>query len=150
MKQQQTVTFEEPTRRVVRPMFGTPVPQPACDSECCATVPPPSASGITRRAETIVGVGPKLSPQFGVAVANDNALARVRRQRDEVVRLTTAVLDGIATWQRARDAETRAALRGLRTPELAQATRDAEATLLELEDLSAAAEATLAILERSK
>jgi hypothetical protein len=28
------------------PMFGTPVPQAACDAACCATVPPPAASGV--------------------------------------------------------------------------------------------------------
>lgn len=130
------------TKTPRRPLFGTPLPPAACDGACCATVPPPPrVSGVSpaRRGETIQGVGPK-------PAANDNGRA-IERQRDEVARLTVAVLDAIAEWQRARDAETRAAVRCMRTAELAQATRDAEAQLFRLEDQAAAAEATLAMLE---
>jgi hypothetical protein len=134
--------------KVVRPKFGTPIPQPACDGACCATVPPPRESGIAARAQTVRVLGPRLSPPFGTP-ANDTrvAIERVRTQRTEVVRLTVAVLDAISAWQRARDAETRAALRCMWTRALERATRDAEARLLEAEDLCAAAEAALTILE---
>jgi hypothetical protein len=142
---QQTATFEEPTRRVVRPKFGTPVPMPACDGACCATVPPPRPSGVTRRGETMRGIG--LSAP---ANANARRLERVQRQRQRVIDLSTQLLVEIADWQAARDRAYRAALYGRRSDQLDQAEHDAHARCEVLETECAAAESVLAILERSK
>ena len=131
------MTKQQTEKTPRRPLFGTPVPMAACDAACCETLRPAQSGVATHARQTI---------RFGVP-ANDNALARVATQRAEVVRLTVAVLEAIEAWQRARDVETRAALRCMRTPELAQAARDAESRLIEAEELCAAAEATLTIFE---
>jgi len=154
MAKQQTAPFDDEITRVSRAKFGKEPPA-ACDGACCATNPPPALreSGVAPRAQTIQGLGSKLSPPFGTP-ANDNAarIERVTTQRERVVGLATELIAAIDVWKRARDAEYRAAIYGQRSRrlELERATRDADARVMELEAECEAAESVLAILERAR